>query len=586
MKTVVLDFETYYDTQYSLKRMTTEEYVRDPRFKIHCVAVISSDGTRVVFKNNFAANLAPYMDAFVIAQHAHFDGLILSHHLNLYPRYWGCTLSMARAVLQTLRSHSLESLAKYYGYKEKQIDYNAFRGVRDLPPETMDMLMSGCLHDAQLTYDIAQRLLAEIPPQELQIIDLTIRMFTEPCLQIDAPRLSKFLQETKDRKEKVLADLKVDRETLHSSKKLAALLESVGAQVPLKYSVKTEKYIPALAKTDEGMKELLESENETVAALASARLEIKSTLLETRCERLLAINERGAVPVYLKYYGAHTGRWSGGDKINFQNFTRGSELRKSVIAPDGYKLVWVDASQIECRLLNWFSGQYDIVEAFASGRDIYSELATKIFERPISKKDEEERGFGKETELASGYGMGWMKLQNRVFQKTGKKITDEGAQRAIEIYRATHPQVCRLWRECDKILKGMYLGNQKPYDYKCLRIDGKKIFFPDGTWLDYTGLSYKDGEYSLGESKMWGGVVTENIMQKLGRIITANAIIGVDELYGYKLVTTTHDDIIYAVPEQDDKALGRITEQMKVVPEWGEGLPLNAEGGEGKFFDK
>lgn len=580
----VIDFETYFDNEYSLKKMTVEEYVRDSRFKIHCVAVVTQT-ERLIFRDNFAENLSPYMNTFVICQHAQFDGLILSHHLGLFPKYWGDTLSMARSQLQNLKSHSLESLCKYFGLPTKTIDYNAFRGQRELDSQTRQMLELGCTDDAVLTYQIAEELFKTFPIQELLIVDKTIRMFTEPCLCLDIPRMALELEKIKYAKSKALVDLNVTREDLQSSNKFSALIERAGVQTPMKWSEKQKKEIPALAKTDEGMKELLEHEDTTIAALAAARLGEKSTLMETRCERFLGMITRGYLTVYQKYHGAHTGRSSGGDKVNFLNFTRGSELRKSIKAPLGYKLIIADAAQIECRLLNWFAGQKDIIDAFRSGRDIYSELATKFFGYPISKKLQDERNFGKEVELASGFNMGWLKLQRRVFQKLRKRLTDDEAKKAIFIYRDSHPHVTALWKRFQEVIENMGKG-LLPYQIGCVTIDGYRIILPGGTFLDYTGMYFDGQDYRLGKGKIYGGLIVENIIQKMGVIILAHNITNIDEKYGYKLATTTYDELVYVVPENDDKALENVLSEMRTPPEWCLDIPLGAEGLESETYDK
>lgn len=582
----VLDFETYFDTEYSLKRMTTEEYVRDPRFKIHCAAVVTSAGEKRVFTDNFADNLAPYMDSFVICQHSQFDGLILSHHLGLCPKYWGCTLSMARAQLQTLKSHSLSALCKHYGLAEKIIDYNAFRGALNPTPPVMKMLTEGCLHDAELTYIVAQNLLAEMPPQELQIIDLTIRMFTEGCLVLDAKRVSAELDRIKANKAAALDSLGVTKAELQSAKKFSALLAQLDVPTPMKWNKKGTKEIPALAKTDEGMIALLDHENELVAELAAARLGQKSTLMETRCERLLGMNNRGALPVYLKYHGAHTGRWSGGDKVNFQNFPRGSEIRKSILAPEGYKLVGVDSAQIECRMLNWFAGQENIVDAFRTGRDIYCENATKFFGQQITKANQDERQFGKVIELASGYGCGSVKFKTIALQQAKKRLDDDEAKRAINIYRDGHKQVVKCWHYFGNVLRNMGRG-LPPYHFGCVTIAGYRLYMPGGTFLDYTGLQWDEhGDARIGDKKVYGGLVVENIIQKLALIVVSEAMMRIEDKFRYKLATTTHDDVLYVVCDTDKNALQNVLAEFKTAPEWCKDLPLGAEGFEGARYDK
>lgn len=594
----VLDAETYFDSEYSLKKMTTESYIRDPRFKIHCVAIASTSGERKVFTDNFRENLAPYMDRFIIAQKAQFDGLILSHHLGLYPKYWGCTLSMARQQLQNLDRHSLEALARHYGLPEKTIDYEAFKGVENPGPEVMQMLTDGCLHDAELTLDIANRLLADFPPEDLLIIDQTVRLFVEPVLELDVPRAQAELDMIRKRKAEALEYLGLTKEDLHSAKKFSDLLQQCGVEVPMKISptkpIKKDKktgeestnWIPALAKTDEAMKALLEHDNEIVCALAAARLDQKSTLMETRCERLIGMQMGGGnLPVYLNYHGAHTGRYSGGDKVNFQNFTRKSEIRKAIKAPEGYKIVKADAAQVECRVLNYFCEQNDIVEAFRAGRDIYCENATKFFDRPITKENFDERQFGKEIELACGYNMGHLKFITRVLQKFGKKLSEADGRRAVSVYRTGHPRVVNMWGVIDDIMRSMPIVD--PIEIKCIRIEGYKIFMPDGTFLDYTGLETDaDGDMWIGKTKIYGGKVVENIIQKLAFMIVKNTMVNIYDKYQYKFANNEHDALAYVVPKDCTEALDNVIMELKTPPWWCADAPLNAEGSEGETYDK
>jgi DNA polymerase len=320
-KLIVLDFETYFDKDYTLKKMTAEEYCRDPRFKTHCIGAYCPS---MMAKPQIISPQAVSFwcsSAIVVAHHAQFDGLILNHHYGVKPYAWIDTLSMARAVLPQLRSHSLQSLSEHFGLPSKTIDYQGFMGQRDLSPQVYDMLSSGCLHDVALTYEIALRLLKLFPASELPVVDLTVRMFTEPSISLDVPMAQAELDRIRSLKKLALDSLGVDKADLQSSAKFAQLLVNAGAEVPMKYSAKQDKEIPALAKTDEGMKELLNHPNPCVAALAAARQGEKSTLMETRLERLIDMQSRGPLCLYLNYWGAgNTGRWSGGGKINPQNF--------------------------------------------------------------------------------------------------------------------------------------------------------------------------------------------------------------------------------------------------------------------------
>jgi hypothetical protein len=182
------------------------------------------------------------------------------------------------------------------------------------------------------------------PLDELEIIDSTIRMFTEPVLQADIPMLADLWEKENQDKKTRLANLGVTAAELQSSAKFADLLRAEGIEPDTKPGKKGDNY--CFAKTDEFMRGLLEHDDDRIRTLAEARIGQKSTLLQTRAETLGFMARRGPCPVYLSYCGAHTTRWSGGDRANWQNFKRGSALRKAIMAPEGYLLAAIDLSQI------------------------------------------------------------------------------------------------------------------------------------------------------------------------------------------------------------------------------------------------
>jgi hypothetical protein len=123
-------------------------------------------------------------------------------------------------------------------------------------------------------------------------------------------------------KEKLSCDTEEDvRKKLASNKQFAQVLEDFGVEVPMKESKTTGKLTYALAKNDTGFIALTEHEDPFIQQLAAVRLGTKSTIEESRIERFIDVGSRnkGRLPIPLKYYGAHTGRWAGSDKVNFQN---------------------------------------------------------------------------------------------------------------------------------------------------------------------------------------------------------------------------------------------------------------------------
>lgn len=583
MQLVTLDFETYFDSDYTLSKMTTEEYIRDPRFRAHCIGLNTPAGPIIVRDMD---NIDVTKDA-VLCHHAHFDGLILSHHYGIKPAFWFDTLSMARLVLPHLKSHSLSALAAHYGLPEKTVPYNLFKGVRDLSREVQQQLEEGCKHDVELTYEIFKRLLPFVSKEELEVIDLTIRMYTEPVLQLNKERMNVYLEETIRAKDALLQRSRVTEAELQSASKFGALLERFGVAAPTKISQKTGKETYALAKTDKGFKELCDSPDDTVAFLCAARLGVKSTLAETRAGRLISASERGPLPVYLKYYGAHTGRWSGGDKMNWQNFPRGGEIRKSILSPEGYVLVVMDLSQIECRMVNWLAGQEDVLDAFRSGRDIYCENASRFYGRTITKMDKAERQIFKSVELGCGYGMGATKFRDYARQ-SGNVITEAQAEELIKFYRHTHEMVCRYWRDAERQLA--YLTTKSHWTQWGPMIVGyNRIIYPNGGYQIFTDLhKEEDGwHYTLRgrDQKIYGGLLTENVTQALSRVLLSQAMLKISKRY--KVVMSSHDECVYLAPEAEaQEAYEFGLKVFTTNPDWCIDLPLAAEGGYAKEYSK
>ena len=421
-------------------------------------------------------------------------------------------------------------------------------------------------------------------------------MFTEPRLEGDTALLRKIHNEEILTKNERLYNLGVGERDLASADKFAAILEAEGVEVV--YKPGKLKPIPALAKTDGFMQELLDHECERIRELAQARLDVKSTITETRSARLGQMSERGRLCVYLHYCGAHTRRWSGGDDVNFQNLGRRSELRRAIRAPAGYVLAAPDQSQGECRILNWLAGQVDVVERFARGEDPYLPMAGALYGRVITDPKAPERQVGKVVELACGFGMGPGRLA-ATMRNAGLTVSEDFPELAVKAYRASHPEVVGLWKQGNEILHWLGKTNEefrwsvggRGYESIVLDVRDGRLYHPNGTWLDYSRLKWEEGEWRLygrGGSwrKMYGAKLVENVVQWLSRIVTAEAMVKFDRA-GYQIVGMAHDDVWLLVPETATwGALGpqpkttykqQIIDIMSETPAWAPGLPLAAD---------
>lgn len=406
MNILTVDMETYYSRDFSLTKMTTEEYVRSPHFEVIGVAVkVGSEDTKW-FSGTYAETKEflqqfNWRESLAVAHNAMFDAAILTWHFGIKPRGWIDTLSMSRAIHGTEVSGSLAALAKHYQLGVKGTEVTNALGKRRLDFTLEELRKYGeyCVNDVDLTYDLLQCLIKDFPQMEMRLIDLTIKMYSEPVLVLDKTTLTEHLAAVQKKKEDLLAKVTVDKATLMSNPQFADVLTSLGVTPPMKISPTTGRETLALAKNDEEFKALAEHPNPDVQALVAARLGTKSTLEETRTERFISIAERGKMPVPLKYYAAHTGRWGGTDNLNLQNLPRSSPLKHAIRAPQGYVMIDSDSSQIEARTLAWLAGQWDLVQAFERGEDVYRIMASAIYNKPVEDITKDERFVGKTTVL-------------------------------------------------------------------------------------------------------------------------------------------------------------------------------------------
>lgn len=610
MNIITVDFETYYSQTYSLSKMTTEEYVRGDEFEVIGLAVKVNNeetewfsGTKEETKKWLGK--FNWAESFVLAHNTQFDGAILSWLFGIKPKAWLDTLCMARAIHGVEAGGSLKALAERYEIGEKGTEVlNALGKHRaDFDAEQLARYGDYCKNDVDLTYTLFNLMMLPgvgdgFPKQELKVIDVTLRMYIEPTLHLDLLMLEQHLEDVKTKKEMLLEACVADKDTLMSNDKFAELLKTLGVVPPRKISATTGREAWAFAKTDEAFKELASHSDPRVQALVSARLGTKTTLEETRTQRFIDIAKRGRLPVPIKYYAAHTGRWGGDDKINLQNLPsrgqNGGKLKKAIIAPEGYQLIDADSSQIEARTVAWLAGQDDLVEAFDRGEDVYKIMASAIYQKAVEDVTKEERFVGKTTILGAGYGMGSKKFQAQL-QTFGVEIEEGEAQRIITVYRETYPEIPKLWKQAQRCLDACIANNACSLGKEgVLEFDPAKKGFklPSGLWQRYEGLRKEldaQGKEQFvyktrkGMVKMYGGKVVENICQALARCVIAEQMLRMAKRY--KVVLTVHDAVACIAPiEQIKEAQAYVEECMRWRPTWAESLPLNCESGIGNSY--
>ena len=640
---LTIDFETRWSkADYTLSKMTTEEYIRDERFKAFgaCIHEYGSADPIEWYSGSELPELFSNINwgrTAVLAHNAQFDIAILEWAYNVHPCFIFDSLSMARALRGVEVGNSLAKLASDFGLPPKGNAVHSTEGldgVEGLPPDVERELADYCKHDVYLCEEIFTRLAHRYPAKELDLIDMTLKMFTQPVLKLDPLMLSNAIEDERNSRETLLQTLGVEEVELASNPKFAEQLQKLGVVPPTKISKTTGKETLALAKNDALFQALLNGEREDVALLCEARLRVKSTTERTRAQRFLDISQRGSLPVPLSYYGAKSGRWSAakGSAINMQNLKRKSFLRQAIMAPENYQLVVGDLSQIEPRVLAWLSDYEDMLNIFRSGRDPYAAFGAQMFNIPgLSKETHPElRQSAKSALLGCGYGLGWASFAsqlltgflgappiryerafakalgvNRQFyekfvewQENEAKLRDIphtcsiqelvehaiASKRIIDIYRATAYKVVEFWDICAVMLeKCLHDGEERKY--KCLTFRKEEIELPNGMKLLYPDLRIvKDDKgrsqyvYGPDATKLYAGKITNNVTQALARIVMTDGMLRVSKRYF--IAGTVHDELIAVVPDAEvEEAKTWVLEQMCMEPRYMQGIPLNADVG-------
>lgn len=619
MKVYTLDFETYYDRDYSLSKMTPVEYVLDPRFETIMLAVKPLGQPTFVLEGHevkaWFASLDPN-DTMLITHNALFDMCIVAWIYNFVPKLMVDTLGVSRALLgHVLRSCALKSVALHLNLGAKGDTVHKVIGMR-----AADIKAAGFWEDYK-TYNIGDAVLCEgiynelvasgkFPMNEIVVMDSVLRMAIQPQFVLDQAALLQHLTVIQVEKQTMLntamnagATGKAD---LMSNEAFARLLEGLGVDPPLKISPVTGRTSYAFAKTDPAFVDLSEHPNPLVQALVAARLGHKSTIEESRTERLISISNLNwpglgharLMPVPLRFSGAHTHRFSGDWKLNMQNLpARKSDLiRRALTAPAGYKVVAIDSSQIEARLVAWLCGAKDLLEQFASGADPYSIFATHVFGYPVSKAQKKERFLGKTSILGMGFGVGWKKFQRTVLidslAQTGTQIilSDTEAARFVDLYRSVNKEVPQTWGELNSNIR-LLAGGGGHYEIGPCVFRHGHIDLPSGLSLKYHDLENgRDGwTYTYGGKprRLYGGALLENIIQALARIIVTDTIVRIRarlDRYDIRVALQVHDELVYIVPDAAVAVVRDIlSEEMNRRPVWAPGLPLASECSQGEL---
>jgi DNA polymerase len=657
-RTIVIDFETFYDKKahYSMRDMSTPEFIHDKRFKVFGLAVDDGKAQRFIPANLIPAFLKTIQHDIIVMHNAFFDAGVLYWRYGFRPAWMIDTLLLANHVFGSSRDggsdgNDLDTLARRLGLPETKGELSFMDGVSNPTNGQLVDLGEYAMKDARLTRQVLDKLMPQVsnPEFELWLLDHTLRIYTEKMLGIDTKKLAETKLKVKLRREELVKASDVSADVLNSNKQFAEeltrRLKAAKLKVPMKRA-KARKdgstpLIPALAKGDAAFIALADSSVESVSTLIKARLVERSAV--TVAARLATMEKYASlglgIPVHLVYYGAHTGRFSGGGGFNFQNLTspaRASDpiereiagMVRDCIIPHptdgGMVFVPVDAAQIEARVLAWLAGEEQILEAFADGADIYSQFISEVLGKDIHKPTPAEeanaklvaylkimRQVGKESVLGLGFSMGATKffanLKNggsvkskdliRFVEDGG--ITEQMAEDIVVFYREKYTKIVAFWAKLNSAFMAAILGATRKVGPLTFRKVGPKavgITLPSGRTLFYRNLRQEAEKAPGGQTrKVWkhgngqriyGGLLAENVTQAVARDILAEAIHAA-EAAGYPVVLHIHDEIVPRVPQvQGQAALDFLSKALSTPPEWGKGLVLGAEGHVSKTLSK
>lgn len=629
---IFLDFETYWDSDHTLSKMSPTEYVMSPKTEIISMSIKVKDcPTDVFFGEKAIRKGLECLDWSTIMAIGHnmsgFDAMILKWRFGIQPAMWGCTAAMARSRYAKTCGVSLAKLVQELGVGEKKdaiLHSTKGRYLKDFTPEEIEAMKTYNREDTEQCAALFRKLVKGFPRDELMLIHLTTQMLVNPKFVLDKSLVEAALSVERDQKHKALLELakllRADadapvgldwsdedavaefvRSEMASAARFSKLLESCQVEVPMKPSPTNPlKTTPALAKTDDEFIKLQDHRHPIVSAAARVRLSVKSTLLETRLQAFLRAADacNGRLPVPLKYAGADTtGRWSG-EQYNMQNLPRiGSKpktsdaLRNSLKAPPGHKVVVADLSGIELRVNHFLWKVEESMELYQQDAeaDLYRAFAAARYGITPDEVTKDQRQLAKVAQLGLGFGAGAATFRKVAKLMGGLELSEEEAVEVVESWRATYHRIATGWRICHAELSDIRQGIETPIDpWGMCVTEHEAIRLPSGRRIHYPSLRQERDdkgktEWWYGEgrhkARIYAGKIDENIVQALARDVIAGNAVSFYKQTKLEPVLMVHDELVYAVPEAEaDDVLNELQAVMRTPPTWWPELITWSEG--------
>lgn len=671
MKLVCCDFETLWSSKdYTLSKMGPIQYIRDGRFSAQLLGWrVNREPVQVCEHDDIPTVLASlHLDAPDTITVAHngngFDFLILSEIYGVIPSNTLDTIDMMRwCGLSSIISESHASLTAHFGTGVKRqgtVISDGKHWPQDFTPEEREAFKLYCMQDVEQCSENCFRMLPFITGDMLAFDTITSHMAMEPAIWADGDALREYDAALTAQTVKARSDLQhlfhfdtVEefQKNIRSAQKFCVMLRQLGVEPPVKVSEaksQTKKaemeaqgldtsdpeswtvYAPALSKQDREFVEMQEHPDERVSLLVRTRLENNSSIQQSRTRTFIRMADyHKPVPVMLKAFGAHTGRYAAGstegkgDGTNFQNLSKRNPamlpLRQALKVPAGFKLVSCDSSQIEARCLAYIANQADMVDLFAHGEDVYADFgevisggipAKEIHDgaKAGDKKLKKIRNNSKTIILGAGYGTSPAKASHTMWMQGQKQDEDyekhaEIVKSYILMYRQKNTAITGLWKTCQQVIESLAAGGAGSFGgpafntirYGMAEIPGYEVLvpsviMPSGFALRYPNLHADVNEsgkveykYTLRrgrndmEHRLYGSSLTENIIQCIAFQLLQYQACRMREA-GIKLICNIHDSFSTVVPEAQAEATADIMIRiMRTLPPWLPGCPIDAE---------
>jgi hypothetical protein len=574
-----------------------------------------------------------------VAQNGMFDFMIMKLKFGVVPKYTIDTADLTR-YYDARMSHRLADVALMVGDKPKGKTVQ-FKGLHlaDIlsDPEKTTALIEYTKTDIELQCNVYDWFLPhmDVPHEELNLARLTHDMYLNCRFEFDDALAVELLRNSETQMKEDMGDYTgaMLRSPIQFASRLRSMLPpwevlpTKSGKPGAKLAAITGKgRILAVSKQDQGLKQMMVHPVRCVRDLMRAKSAAGSWPTHMKRFETLRAQAKafgGMIWVPLLFCGAHTHRWSGTQGINPQNMAKLGKTGKSKVlglvrhlfrAPAGEELIICDSAQIEARGLAWMAGEIGLLKQFAAGGDVYSDFASDLFQSKVFKwYDQEEeypghkdkvkgqRDFGKVGILAGGYGMGNVTLYDRCMTNDELLPRFESGEYSagtcadvIDTYRAKFKNIVGFWTKVERSFVRAFRYKETvkrliPGTIQCLEFigAGSTVFIklPSGRRIRYSKVAIAyDGEItcrgSNGErSKLYGGKLTENIIQSFCRDLICYWILRCDE-ESLPVLLTVHDEIVSIALKGIPAlvALMRVTNIMCEVPDWARGMPVDTEG--------